>query len=172
MSKVFYIYKDNEFYSSHGPISAHLVYEAFTANRLGSDFRIGGFNPDNIVREGSSKIINITEFNCVSPYRVDFSGASIIDNFMIVYPDQEFMNSDGKRVKVNDLKPNQIMLSLNGAIQIESVSMLDDSDIYTFYAIEVDDSMFSLFVNNIILFPFENVLIPNKERGEKGDFFF
>jgi len=149
------IHSDIELYSSHGPLRVNQIYEAFMTKNLARDFKIAGFGPQG--KELTSAVLDIKEVTCPTGYvvRVTAQGLSINDN-LIFYPGQKFLDIVGKSVDIETVVPGDLLVSLNGMIRAEFVGELEvQDDMQTFYIIEVNENMTTLYANNIVVFPIE-----------------
>lgn len=159
--KKYIVSPDVEIYTTHGPVRANVIYDEFLKNNLSPDFKIAGFHN---VKEVTSKINNMTEFSCSVGIMTKLSAIGISNINMIIYPNQKVLDYFGNSMNLDTANSGDLLLSLNGALEVEYVGEIDESNEYIYYIIEADDNMTSLYVNNLIILPIE--------EGENNKHFF
>lgn len=154
MSQKFIVSSDIELYSSHGPLPAFQIYQAFLAKSLTRDFKLAGFGPQG--KELSGTIKNITELTCPTGYLLKVSGVGFQSNSLIFYPGQTFLDISGKVVTIDSVRPSDLLVSLNGMLNVDFVSELEMADeMQTFYVIEFTSPMETIYANNLVICPME-----------------
>lgn len=157
MSK-FIVHPLTMFYSTHGEISALQTYNAFVKEGLRDNFYVTGFYDNG---ESKSHIKSMTPVNCDKYYAVKISGASIQHNTIYVFENQRFLLESGETISVKDLKPDMLVVSLNGKMLIELVELCDIPAL--FYDVETEDFMGNIYMTNIILMQIENEVSENNQ---------
>jgi hypothetical protein len=150
----FIVNSDIELYSSHGPLPAFQIYQAFIAKSLKPDFKLAGFGPQG--KELSGTIKNIIELSCPTGYLMKVSGVGVQSNSLIFYPGQAFLDISGKVIPISNVRPSDLLVSLNGMLNVDFVSELEITDeMQTFYVIEFTSPMETIYANNLVIFPME-----------------
>jgi len=158
----FIIHEDLELYTSHGPLIVKKIFEVFETNSLQDDFLVAGFKYNS---EYASKITNMKMIYSNIGKIVKLTGQGIHDVDIIVYPNQKFMDIAGKTISVENAKPGDMFVSLNGMIQVEYIGEKEFEEARIFYIIEVEnEKMNNLFCNNVIFLC--------HEAGENNNSFF
>ena len=152
MSKYFVIHEDNELFSTHGAISCSDIYKAYNSpNGLADSFMVAGFYNHSECR---SKIKSIEDIVTDNYYNV-FMSASLMSGCTIkVYDKQIFMDQYGKPLTISDIsKPGTQIVSLNGMLTVNHISKEDVKS--TFYIVECEKDMPSIYCSNVLIFPIE-----------------
>lgn len=159
MGSKFLVNKDAIFFSTHGEIYADLIFSSYTNNDIDKDFRLAGFfnHDENLAHV--SKIEKVILKNC---YLINLSGVGVQNSQSFVYSEQKFIKTDGTSINIKEVNPNDILVSLNGHVNINYVELInEDTD---FYILECDKEMPNIYINNIIMLPITETEI------EKGFF--
>jgi hypothetical protein len=165
MNNKFLVYKDSIFYSTHGEISAQVVYDAYIRDQIVDSFKLTGFKDNG---ESISSIISMKEVYLNECYIAKISGAGMQSYDLVVYNKQRFMDANGKPLHIEDIKVNTLLLSLNGMLQADFVELSKDNSNNIempakFYLIECQN-MPNMYTNNIIVLPYS-------ETEDKINFF-
>jgi hypothetical protein len=154
MSSKFIVNSDIELYSTHGPLPAFKIFQAFCAKALARDFRLAGFGPQG--KEISSTIKNIKEITCPVGYLMKVSGVGFQTASLIFYPGQTFLDISGKVVTIDSVRPADLLVSLNGMLNVDFVGELEVvDDMQTYYVIEFNSPMETIYANNVVICPLE-----------------
>lgn len=163
MSKKYIIHSDVELYSIHGPIPVYKLFQAYSAKALPRDFKVAGFG--GYGTEVSAAIKSMSEVECPTGISLRVGGAGLQDTQVIFYPGQTFVDIGGKPISTEILGPGDLLVSLNGMVNTEYVGEVSmEDDMQTFYIIELDTDIPTLYANNIVIYPFED--------GESKNSFF
>lgn len=136
------------FFSTHGEIYIDLIFSAFNKKELRDDFKLAGFyhNTENL-----STVKNIEKVSIKKYYLANLSGVGIKNSQSMVYTDQKFINTNGDDVLIKDVKPNDLIVSLNGHTTIECIRLINED--MDFYILECEKDMPNLYIDNIIMLP-------------------
>ncbi len=154
MGQKFIVNGSAELYSSHGPISASQIYQAFLSKKLTSDFKIAGFGPQGKELPGTIK--NMIELTSQRGYLMKVSGVGIRSDFLIFYLGQTFLDASGIPISIDDIRPSDLLVALNGMLSVDFVNSLDLEDkTQIFYEIEFTSPMETIYANNLVIYPIE-----------------
>lgn len=157
----FIISNEAEIYTTHGPVRANVIYDSFINKKLNDDFKIAGFfNAGEVL----SSIKDMQELECEVGVHSSFKAIGIQPINMICYPEQRAMTSDGKFIKIEDTNPGDLLLSLNGLLEVDYIEIFNDEtkeDNHLYYIIETNNALPTLYVNNLIIMPTVEVDVKN-----------
>jgi len=157
----FIVSKDTEIYTSHGPTRTEVIFEEYQKGRITEDFKIAGFfNAGEVL----SSIESMEELICSVGLVARFSAIGMQPVVMTFYPGQRAMTNEGSFVEVEKANPGDLMLSLNGLLEVEYIELFDDEEKeqqHTYYIIETTNALPTLYVNNLIIIPVMEVDVSN-----------
>lgn len=133
-------------YSTHGEVVASLVNTEFKTRGLTQNFRLAGFSKNFICE---NKVINISTMLVDTYYDIVLSGLGIKDNKCSVITTQQFMSEVGHVVDIKDIKPNDMVMSLNGKIMIKDIKLIEKQKEFLVFDVDIDNS----YVNNMVIMP-------------------
>lgn len=157
----FIVSSEAEIYTTHGPVRTNVIYDSFINNKLGDEFKIAGFfNAGEVL----SSIENMQELPCEVGIHSRFKAIGVQPIEMICYPEQRAMTHEGKFIKVEEANPGDLLLSLNGLLEVDYIEIFNDEtkeNEHTYYIIETKNALPTLYVNNLIIMPVVEVDVKN-----------
>ena len=84
------------------------------------------------------------------------SGVGFQTTSLIFYPGQTFLDISGKVVTIDSVRPSDLLVSLNGMLNVDFVGELEVvDDMQTYYIIEFNSPMETVYANNVVICPLE-----------------
>lgn len=152
MSK-FLFHKDTMLYSTHGELSAQLLFDASQKEKLADNFYAVGFYRNG---EAKSHVLSVKPVEIKKCYKLYGNGVGMQRNEVYLYDKQKMLLESGEIIEIKDIRPNMFVVGLNGKTVINKVEMIEAETPLVFYEIETEDSMQNLYGTNIIMFNIDN----------------
>lgn len=157
----FIVSKDMELYTTYGAVRAEVVFEEFMKNKLNKNFKLAGFFNAAEVLSSVKSMEKIESENVIIGRYKSIGVNPIIIKF---FNEQRAMTAEGKFIEVASSNPGDLLLSLNGLLEVDYIEILNDENkenMHTFIIIETENALPTLYVNNLIVLPVLEVDVKN-----------